>query len=119
MEQQLAAIWAGVLQRDRVGIYDNFFDLGGHSLLAVRMMVQARSALAITLPVAAVFAAPTIAELAERGTRAAIVISALALMGILSRRPRRSGSPAENMTRAFLRTPSLIASARPDSGPRT
>ncbi len=66
LEQQLAAIWAGVLQRDRVGIYDNFFDLGGHSLLAVRMMVQARSALAITLPVAAVFAAPTIAELAER-----------------------------------------------------
>ncbi|MGD0901138.1 MAG: amino acid adenylation domain-containing protein, partial [Thermoguttaceae bacterium] len=65
LERQLAAIWAEVLQRDRVGIHDNFFDLGGHSLLAVRMMVQARTALAIALPVAAVFAAPTVAELAE------------------------------------------------------
>ena len=66
MERQLAEIWQEVLELDRVGIHDNFFDLGGHSLLAVRMMVQARAAMAMDLPVVALFAAPTIAELADR-----------------------------------------------------
>jgi amino acid adenylation domain-containing protein len=66
LEQQLAAIWAELLKVDRVGAHDNFFELGGHSLLAVRMMVQARAALGTTLPVTVLFAAPTVAELAER-----------------------------------------------------
>jgi thioesterase domain-containing protein/acyl carrier protein len=66
LERQLAAIWAELLECDRVGAHDNFFKLGGHSLLAVRMMVQARSTLGTTLPVTVLFAAPTVAELAER-----------------------------------------------------
>jgi amino acid adenylation domain-containing protein len=36
-EQRLAAIWCELLQVERVGIHDNFFDLGGHSLLIVRL----------------------------------------------------------------------------------
>jgi amino acid adenylation domain-containing protein len=66
IEQQLAAICADVLKRDRIGIYDNFFESGGHSLLAVQMMVRIRVALTVELPVAVLFSAPTIAELAER-----------------------------------------------------
>ncbi|HEU5230074.1 MAG TPA: amino acid adenylation domain-containing protein, partial [Ktedonobacteraceae bacterium] len=32
-EQTIAVLWQEVLHREKVGIYDNFFDLGGHSLL--------------------------------------------------------------------------------------
>ncbi|MCO8165754.1 amino acid adenylation domain-containing protein, partial [Pseudomonas sp. 21LCFQ010] len=38
LEQEIAAIWAHVLQVERVGLNDNFFELGGHSLLATQMI---------------------------------------------------------------------------------
>ncbi len=41
-EALLAAIWAAVLGRDRVGIHDNFFELGGDSILAIRVVARAR-----------------------------------------------------------------------------
>jgi amino acid adenylation domain-containing protein len=37
IERALAAIWAEVLQFERVGIHDKFFDLGGNSLLMVQV----------------------------------------------------------------------------------
>ncbi len=36
-EEKLAAIWAQVLGRERVGVLDNFFTLGGNSLKAVQI----------------------------------------------------------------------------------
>jgi amino acid adenylation domain-containing protein len=65
-EKQLSAIWAKALRLDRVGLHDNFFEMGGHSLLVVQTMVQVRTALGVELPIAALFAAPTVAEMAER-----------------------------------------------------
>jgi amino acid adenylation domain-containing protein len=63
-EKKLAAIWAEVLQLDRVSIHDNFFDLGGHSLLVVKLVARVENALGKKLPVISVFQLPTISELA-------------------------------------------------------
>jgi amino acid adenylation domain-containing protein len=63
-ESTLAQIWAEVLNIDRVGIYDNFFDLGGDSLLTVRLLQQISERLNYELPLASLFLNPTIESLA-------------------------------------------------------
>ncbi|MFL6293612.1 MAG: amino acid adenylation domain-containing protein, partial [Thermoanaerobaculia bacterium] len=65
-EELLAGIWAALLNRERVGIHDDFFALGGHSLLATRVVAQVSRVFGVDLPVSALFQAPTVARLAER-----------------------------------------------------
>ena len=38
LEETLARVWAEVLELERVGVHDNFFDLGGHSLQSVQLV---------------------------------------------------------------------------------
>ena len=64
LQSQLVKIWQDVLGRKRIGIRDNFFELGGHSLLAARLMHKTGLALNKTLPLAMLFGAPTIEQLA-------------------------------------------------------
>ncbi len=64
LETQLVEIWETVLVTKPIGINDRFFDLGGHSLLAVRLASVIEKSLKCRLPVAALFQAPSIAELA-------------------------------------------------------
>lgn len=64
-EEVLARIWAEVLELEKVGIRDNFFDLGGQSLLATQMMVRLRAVLEVDLTPSHLFEAPTVADLAE------------------------------------------------------
>lgn len=64
-ERLLLEIWRELLQRDHVGIHDNFFHLGGHSLLATQMISRLAQMTGVELPVRAIFEAPTIAALAE------------------------------------------------------
>jgi hypothetical protein len=66
LERQLVGIWQEVLQLERVGVNDNFFDLGGHSILAMRVAGRIRGVLDVALPLATLFAAPTISELARK-----------------------------------------------------
>ncbi|MFS0519589.1 amino acid adenylation domain-containing protein [Nostoc sp. UIC 10607] len=63
-ESTLAKIWAEVLNIERVGIYDNFFDLGGDSLLTVRLMKQIHKHFERELPLSSLFLNPTIESLA-------------------------------------------------------
>ena len=48
---------------ERVGRHDNFFELGGHSLLAVTLIERMRRN-GLQVDVRAIFATPTLAELA-------------------------------------------------------
>ncbi|MBL1210547.1 thioesterase domain-containing protein [Geminocystis sp. GBBB08] len=64
-EFQLTQIWENVLQIHPIGIKDNFFDLGGHSLLAVRLVSEIETIYQKKLPLATLFQAPTIEQLAK------------------------------------------------------
>jgi amino acid adenylation domain-containing protein len=63
VERALAEVWAEALGVERVGRHDHFFELGGHSLLAVTMIERLRRR-GMRLEVRALFATPTLAELA-------------------------------------------------------
>ncbi|WP_287358456.1 non-ribosomal peptide synthetase, partial [Moorena sp. SIO3B2] len=64
-ELQLVQIWSEVLNIPTVGVQDNFFDLGGHSLLALRLMARIEQQLGTHLPLATLFAKPTIKDQAS------------------------------------------------------
>ena len=64
VEARVAAVWAQVLGRERVGVLDNFFLLGGHSLLATQVTSRLREAFGVELPLRQLFERPTVAEIA-------------------------------------------------------
>ncbi|MFV2949381.1 amino acid adenylation domain-containing protein [Pseudomonas japonica] len=64
LEQQLAAIWADVLQVAQVGLSDNFFELGGHSLLATQVVSRVRQQLGLELSLRDLFESADLAAFA-------------------------------------------------------
>ncbi|WP_336206819.1 amino acid adenylation domain-containing protein [Nonomuraea sp. LPB2021202275-12-8] len=63
-ERALHAIWAELLERDDIGVEDDFFVLGGHSLLAMRLVVRLRETFGAEVTLRRCFETPTIAGLA-------------------------------------------------------
>jgi hypothetical protein len=63
-ERTLAAIWAKLLKRERIGVSEDVFDLGAHSLLAMRALSQIRDAFCVHVPTRNLFEHPTVAGLA-------------------------------------------------------
>jgi acyl transferase domain-containing protein/acyl carrier protein len=63
-ERKIVAIWQQVLGIEEIGIHDNFFELGGHSLMGTQLISRLRHIFRVNLPLATLFEAPTVAELA-------------------------------------------------------
>ncbi|WP_221351101.1 non-ribosomal peptide synthetase [Streptomyces beigongshangae] len=63
-ERVLAAIWADVLDLDRVGVTDNFYELGGDSILGIKVVAKARAA-GVPISAKALFRLQTIAALSD------------------------------------------------------
>jgi len=87
-EQQLAKIWATLLNVETIGIHDNFFELGGHSLMATRVVSAIRKECAKQLSIKDIFAHPTIAELAEILAQAETASESLLISSPLERPER-------------------------------
>jgi amino acid adenylation domain-containing protein/FkbH-like protein len=64
-EKRLAEIWQDVLGLSRIGASDDFFELGGHSLLALRLIAGVEIVFGKRIPVASVFHARTVAQMAN------------------------------------------------------
>lgn len=66
IEESMAQIWREILELERVGIHDNFFDLGGNSLLAMQIIAKVTNTFDVYVPLFTLFDTPTIAALAEQ-----------------------------------------------------
>jgi amino acid adenylation domain-containing protein len=64
-EEAVRDIWRELLQVERVGVTDNFFDLGGQSLLGTRILSRIRNAFGVRITMREFFDRPTIEGLAE------------------------------------------------------
>lgn len=62
LERTLAAIWAEVLQVERVGVLDDFFALGGHSMLMVLLLTHLRRRLDMPFQASRILGCTTIRE---------------------------------------------------------
>jgi acyl-coenzyme A synthetase/AMP-(fatty) acid ligase len=65
LETVLVELWAEVLDRDGIGIDDDFFLLGGHSILATQLFARITDALGVRIALRALFEARTVRALAE------------------------------------------------------
>jgi amino acid adenylation domain-containing protein len=68
LQRTIAAAWSEELDLEAVGHSDNFFDLGGHSLLLARVRSTLSAALDQEIPIADLYAYPTVKQLAEHLT---------------------------------------------------
>ncbi|MBS2772897.1 amino acid adenylation domain-containing protein [Anoxybacillus sp. PDR2] len=63
LERGMVKIWEELLETDKIGITDNFFEVGGHSLLAAKLVSKMRKNLGIDVSIQTVFSHPTIEKL--------------------------------------------------------
>jgi amino acid adenylation domain-containing protein len=64
-ELELIRIWERCLAIEPIGIYDNVFQLGATSLTALVFANRLRAALGITLPLSAIYEAPTVKSMSD------------------------------------------------------
>jgi thioesterase domain-containing protein/acyl carrier protein len=64
VELALAEVWSELLGVSELGVHDDFFELGGNSLVAVRLFAAIKKRFRVSLPLSALFEAPTIRQLA-------------------------------------------------------
>lgn len=65
IEAKLVTIWSEILEKEKIGIRDNFFDLGGHSLKATRVLSKIQEEFDVKIDLKNLFIDPTIEHLSN------------------------------------------------------
>jgi amino acid adenylation domain-containing protein len=65
IQEKIVAIWIEVLDKENIGIKDNFFDLGGHSLKATRVISKIQELYGIKIDLGTLFIDPTVEHLSK------------------------------------------------------
>jgi tyrocidine synthetase-3 len=60
IEKKQVELWQEILEVDRIGIDDNFFQLGGHSLKAIMLASKIHKVMDVKVPLTEIFKTPTI-----------------------------------------------------------
>ncbi|MEM7187156.1 MAG: amino acid adenylation domain-containing protein, partial [Bacteroidota bacterium] len=71
IEKKIAAIWESLLDREQIGILDNFFLIGGDSIKGIRIVSELRKTFDVKIDLASLFFDPTIKALSEEVANAA------------------------------------------------
>jgi len=62
-EKNITTVWMNLLQLDKIGLDDNFFQLGGNSLLALKIVSELKQQYNYAIPITKLYQYPTIAGL--------------------------------------------------------
>ncbi len=65
-EEKLAQIVREVLNVEKVGVFDNFFEMGGHSMMATQVVSKIQEEFGVDLPLRTFFEHPTIDGIATK-----------------------------------------------------
>lgn len=63
-EKKVANLWKEILNLDKVGVYDNFFQIGGTSLMAAQLIIKFQMEFEMTLPVRIFFDNSSVEQMA-------------------------------------------------------
>lgn len=109
-ERTVAGIWSELLGLPEVGIHDDFFALGGHSLIAVRLFARLRARYQVSLGLAVLFEAPTVAATAAilRERLGPAAETGALPVATVPGEARTSGPPVVVPMEAIRRSPCLV-----------
>lgn len=65
LEETIAQIWQELLGRQKIGMFDDFFEIGGHSLMATQVVSRMRQTFGIEMPLSRFLQARNICDLAR------------------------------------------------------
>lgn len=65
VERLIADVWAEALEREEIGVHEDFFQLGGQSLEVARTINTIQQLTGLSLDLRAFFDTPTVAGLAD------------------------------------------------------
>jgi len=102
IETRIAEIWKEILNTDKVGIYDNFFDIGGNSLGIIQVNLKLKEVFHRDIPALIMFEYPTISSLVKYLEQEAAASPASAAGTGLS--AAETAAPASQTDRAEART---------------
>jgi len=72
IQELFVKVWQKLLNKDTIGIFDNFFDMGGDSIRAIQFISHLHQK-NITLKVRDIFQYPTIAQLSEKMEKSVLI----------------------------------------------